>query len=95
MTLFASISNIDHGVFSMSFIMNVLPCLFVVGVGITAKFYPRAASIGIYIYAALLVTFIFRREFSWGTIATSLIFAFPLLAAGFVLWQEPKNILEE
>lgn len=95
MTLFASFSNIDHGVFSMSFIMNVLPCLFVVGVGITAKFYPRAASIGIYIYAALLVTFICRRGFSWGTLASSLIFAFPLLAAGFVLWKEPQNSSEE
>jgi len=95
MTLFASISNIGHGIFSMSFIMNVLPCLFVVGVGITAKFYPRAASIGMFIYAALLIAFMCRRGFSWGTLASSLIFAFPLLAAAFVLWREPKNTSEE
>ncbi len=95
MTLFASFSNIDQGIFSMSFIMNVLPCLFVVGVGITAKFYPRAASIGMFIYAALLVAFMCRRGFSWGTLASSLIFPFPLAAAAFVLWREPKNSSEE
>jgi MFS family permease len=95
MTLFASISNIDHGIFSMSFIMNVLPCLFVVGVGITAKFYPRAASIGMFIYAALLIAFMCRRGFSWGTLGSSLIFTFPLLAASLGLWWEPKNTSEE
>jgi len=64
MSLFAAISNIDHGIFSMSFIMNVLPCLLLFGLGITAKYFPRPAAIGILIYAMLLVGFMSRKGFS-------------------------------
>lgn len=93
--LFSGMGSIRHGVFSINFLMNILPGLAVTGIGVLSKFYPRIASIVIILFA---ITFFIRRltlDTSWATIGVILIIGVPLLAASWGLWREPKISSEE
>ncbi|NQT26259.1 hypothetical protein HQ585_12955 [candidate division KSB1 bacterium] len=93
--LFAGISNIDHGIFSLSFIMNVLPGLVMIGIGIISKYFPRIASILILL---LCLAFIVWRIIKVGfedAFGILLIIGVPLLAASYGLWREPKIASDE
>ncbi|MBC8385603.1 MAG: hypothetical protein H8E57_08830 [Candidatus Cloacimonetes bacterium] len=93
--LFSGLESIRNGIFTVSFIMNILPGLYLITIGIVSKYFPRPAAIAILITTILLIAFIFRRDLSWATGGTALIIGFPLLAAAFGLWREPKRISEE
>lgn len=93
--LFSGMGSIKHGIFSIDFLMNVLPGLVVAGVGVLSKFYPRVTAIVILFIAA---AFLIRRlslDTSWATVGVILIIDVPLLAASWGLWREPKSINEE
>jgi hypothetical protein len=95
--LFAGMGQIDHGIFSLDFILNVLPGLVVIGIGITSRYFPRSASILILI---LTLCFIFWRLIIVGLedaigIILILIIVVPLLSASYGLWRKPKTTDED
>lgn len=93
--LFGGMGSIRHGIFSISFLMNILPGLVMTGVGVLSKFYPRASAIVILLLAAAFIIERMIRDTSWATIGTILIIAVPLLAASWGLWREPGASTEE
>lgn len=94
-SLFSGMGAIHHGIFSINFIMNVLPGLIIAGLGILSKHFPRVVAVVLFFIMIALITFILRRGFEWATIGTALIIGVPLLAASLGLWREPKNTSEE
>lgn len=90
--LFAGLGVIQHGVFSISFLMNVLPGLFIAGLGILAKYFPRIIAVVLFLIMLALIVFILSKGFTWGQIATALIIVIPLLVASLSLWKKPKNM---
>jgi len=93
--LFAGISNIDHGIFSLSFIMNVLPGMVLIGIGITSKYFPRIASVLILLLTLFFIIWRFIKVGIEDTIMNILILGVPLLAASYGLWREPKASSDE
>jgi hypothetical protein len=95
--LFAGMGQIDHGIFSLHFILNVLPGLVLIGIGIISRYFPRSASILILI---LTLYFIIWRLIKVGLgdaigIILILIICVPLLSASYGLWREPKTTDED
>jgi hypothetical protein len=88
--IFSGMSQVDHGIFSLDFFMNILPGLVLIGIGIMSKYFPRVAAT---ILLLLTITFVIHRltlDMSWATTGTLLIIGVPLLSASFGLWREPK-----
>jgi len=94
-SLFSGMGAIHHGIFSINFLMNVLPGLIIAGLGILSKYFPRVIAVVLFFIMIALVIFILRRDIDWGSVGTALIVGFPLLAASIGLWWEPKNTSEE
>lgn len=88
---FSGMGSIDHGVFSMSFIMNTLPGFIIIGVGILSKFYPRIAAVLIVMMALFISYFIFRRGLGWSSVGTAFIVLTPLIGASYGLWYAVKE----
>jgi low affinity Fe/Cu permease len=93
--LFSGMGSIRHGVFSVNFLMNILPGLVVVGIGVLSKYYPRPAAIVILLAAIAFLFNRLNRDTSWATVGTVLIIDVPLLAASWGLWRKPKLSTEE
>ena len=95
LALFSGMGSIQHGIFSINFLMNALPGLAITGIGVLSKYFPRVIAIVMLLITISLVVFILMKDISWGTIGTALIIGVPLLAASLGLWLEPKPITEE
>jgi len=91
--LFAGMGQINHGIFSLDFFMNILPGLVLIGIGFMSKYVPRIASI---LVLLLTLSFIIWRiiqvgfEDAIGLVLIILIIAVPLLSASYGLWWEPR-----
>ena len=93
--LFSGMGSIEHGIFSIDFLMNILPGVLVTIIGVLSKYYPRVTA---FVMLLVTITFVINRlsiDSSWATIGTVLIIGVPLLAAAWGLWLEPKNPAEE
>ncbi len=88
---FSGIGVIRHGVFSIDFLMNVLPGTVIIAVGIVSKYYARAGAVSILAIVVFLSLIIFKRGFDWSSAGTALIVVIPLLAASYGLWREIKD----
>jgi|GEM_PF-4058614 len=93
--LFSGIGYIDHGVFSLEFIMNILPGLILTVMGVISKYRPRAIAVAIFLATVSLIIFIIRNEITWATTGTALIVGVPLLSASLGLWRDPAEKAEE
>lgn len=93
--LFSGMDSIKHGIFSANFLMNVLPGLVVVGIGVLSRFYPRPTAIVILLAAIAFMIHRLSRDTSWATIGVIMIIDIPLLAASWGLWREPKIPVDE
>jgi len=94
-TLFSVLDSLDQGIFSLNFIMNILPGLVLTGLGVISKYYPRAIAVAIFLATVSLIIFIIRNEITWATTGTALIVGVPLLSASLGLWRDPKEKVEE
>ena len=90
--LFAGMGSIQHGLFSMNVLMNSLPGVVIIGIGVLSKYYPRVAAVVMLLVTIALIIFILMKGITWGQIGTALIVGIPLLSASLGLWLEPKKI---
>ncbi len=93
--LFSGMGSIQHGIFSINVLMNVLPGLAIIGIGVLSKYFPRAMAVVMLLVTISFVIIILKRDISWATIGTALIIGVPLLVATLGLWWEPKSTIEE
>ncbi len=95
MALFGGMGSIRHGLFSVPVIMNSLPGLILIGIGVLSKYYPKIAASIIFLLA---VSFVIKRllvSIDWGNVGTILIITVPLFSAAVGLWIEPKQDTDE
>ena len=88
-TLFVGMNSVEQGV--AGFIMNVIPGLVIVGVGIFSKYFPRLAGLLIFLIAAFLEFVILRRGLTWPQIGTAFIVGVPFIIAGLCLFSRVQE----
>ena len=91
-TLFVALDSIKQGVLSL--LMNMIPGLAVVGLGILSKYYPRSIAVLIFLITIVLEVVIFNKGFNWAQIGTALIVGVPLIIAGVCLYMPYKKAIE-
>lgn len=90
--LFAGMGSIQHGLFSMNVLMNSLPGIIFIVIGVLSKYYPRSIAVVMLLMTISLIIFILMKGITWGQVGTALIIGVPLLLASLGLWWEPKKI---
>ncbi|MBN1995944.1 hypothetical protein JW935_00230 [candidate division KSB1 bacterium] len=88
--LFSAMSSVEHGL-SFRNLMNLVPGLAIVGLGILSKYFPRAVGVLVFLGTAFLEFVILRKGLTWGQIATAVIIGVPLVIAGVCLFSRKKN----
>lgn len=88
-TLFFGMNSIEHGFIGL--IMNLIPGLVIVGLGILSKYFPRSIAVLVFLITIALEILIFRKGVIWAQIGTSLIIGVPLIIAGVCLYMSPKS----
>ena len=91
-TLFVALDFIKQGVLSL--LMNMIPGLAVVGLGILSKYYPRSIAVLIFLITIVLEVVIFNKGFNWAQIGTALIVGVPLVIAGVCLYMPDKKAIQ-
>ena len=86
-TLFASMS---HGL-SVSTLMEALPGLAIVGVGLLAKKFPRVIGVLVFAMTAVLLFFVLQKGFTLGQISTALAIGVPMILAGVCLFARDRG----
>jgi len=87
MVLFAAA---EEGI-SLGSLMHSLPGLAIVGIGLTARKYPKPVSICVFVATAVLLLFIFSKGFTIGQITTALLIGVPMTLAGLSLLVSPPE----
>ncbi|MBU4486291.1 MAG: hypothetical protein KKD38_05130, partial [Candidatus Delongbacteria bacterium] len=86
---FEGLESIHHGIFSVNFIMSILPGLILIGIGITSRSYPKVASVIMTVLTIALVSFILMKKNASGI--TAVIVGVPLFTASLGLWRGSKK----
>jgi len=90
--LFSALGDIERGIFTLDFLMNILPGVIVASLGVLAIFLPRVIAVVIFAVMIFAEFIILRRGIDWATIGTASLIGIPLLLASFALWKKPKEI---
>ena len=88
-TLFVAMDSLKQGF--LGFLMNLIPGLAIVGLGILSKYFPRVTGILIFIITIGLEIAIFSKGLNWAQIGTALIVGIPLVIAGVCLYSPDKS----
>ena len=91
-TLFVAMNSLKQGF--LDFLMNLIPGLAIVGLGILSKYFPRVTGVLIFIITVVLEFAIFSKGLNWAQFGTALIVGIPLLIAGVCLYIPDKNETE-
>ncbi|TFH00879.1 MAG: hypothetical protein E4H13_06315 [Calditrichales bacterium] len=75
-----------EGGFSIKNLMNLVPGLAIVGIGILSKYFPRVTSVVVFLITAALEFAIFTQGLNWVQIGTAQIVGIPLMIAGVCLY---------
>ncbi len=89
-TLFIGMESVEGG-FSIKSLMNLVPGLAIVGIGILSKYFPRVIGVVVFLITAALEVAIFSKGLNWAQIVTALIVGIPLIIAGVCLYIPGKN----
>lgn len=76
-------------------IMQSLPGLVVVGIGLLARKYPRPVGILVLAVTVFMVVFILGKGFTWGQIGTAALIGIPMLLATLGLFSRDKTDSKE
>jgi hypothetical protein len=87
MTLFSAMSH----AFSLTTLMESLPGLAVVGIGLLSKKFPRIVGVLVFIATAALEVLILTRGFTIGQLATAVFIGVPLVLAGLCLFSRDRD----
>jgi len=91
-TLFVAMDSLKQGF--LGFFINLIPGLFIVGLGIVSKYYPRFIAVLVFLITIALEIFIFSKGLNWGQMGTSLIVGIPLIIAGVCLYSSDKSEIQ-
>jgi hypothetical protein len=87
MTLFSAMSH----AFSLTTLMESLPGLAVVGIGLLSKKFPRVVGTLVFIATAALEVLILSKGFTIGQMATGLVIGVPMILAGVCLFVRDRD----
>ena len=90
MTLFSVMSH----AFSLTTLMESLPGLGVIGVGLLSKKFPRIVGVLVFIATAALEVLILTRGLTIGQFATATVIGVPLVLAGLCLFKPDRDVAE-
>jgi hypothetical protein len=90
MTLFIGMESINRDI-SLNVLLNLLPGLTLIGLGLLSKQYPRAIGVVILLITVALEVAILGKGNGWGQIITGLVVGVPLVVAGVCLFTHPNS----
>ena len=89
-TLFMGMNSVEGG-FSVKNLMNLIPGLAIVGLGILSKHFPRSIGVLVFLITVALEFVILSKGLGWAQIGTAIIVGVPLIIAGMCLFSRNKN----